>query len=56
MTIRRNINGNIETIELTNVEMEKAFEIINDDPELKEEKNVLLKNLINDKFTKRIEI
>lgn len=28
MTIRRNINGNIETIELTNVEMEKAFEII----------------------------
>ena len=28
MTIRRNINGNIETIELTNVEMEKAFEIV----------------------------
>lgn len=28
MTIKRNINGNIETIELTKAEMEKAFEII----------------------------
>ena len=41
---------------LLKIVQEEAFEIINDDPELKEEKNVLLKNLINDKFTKRIEI
>ena len=33
-----------------------SMKIIADDPKLEKEKNILLKNLIKDKFTSRIEI
>ena len=33
-----------------------SMKIIADDPKLEKEKNILLKNLIKDKFTNRIEI